>query len=1430
MPRINLLRIQTGDNQTSIVEKVNYNFDQILSAGGGPQGVQGDIGPTGPIGPQGPIGLPGIVGAAGSRWFVQGTTAPVNPQTILGNNPNQAPNIGDYWFDTDTNDQRIYVFGATASWVYTGYGFGQSDIFAYYANTRVGGPNGATFSSVLLNDAPTSKNQNSAALILSDLNNGTTGYSLNSGVITGGNTNINNEQAKLKIATHSTTSIFSHLISFGKADLEVTAGGQGIAFSNNNNPTISWDVANSYNLTIKSPSHKIALVTGNTGATASSLTLNSMKDDVIFLSNTTAAASDKGFIFKGAPPASGGFWQYGTGDIKGTSTTLFSLADRGLSILGTPSYTGANPLYVNPANGTGGIAVGDINFQNTPAPTGGAIIEGNVIIGATGDRVFPASVPDMPAGAGATPQPDLTISRKSTGKVFEFRQDSTQTIPTTTQQQPPASTNARIYYGDRDSTNGVTTNFGPSNLVQEFNASGSISGNVTDASALSYIHRYANASGSNGSDVFSITTRWAQTILPILTVLKTENSVRNLVFDTSPTTAGTEDGIVIKHQGATFARFYGTAAGNVGSNSLHIFNPARLPNSGVSFYNPVGGSSLSVSKGNTGAIIELRQDKDGSNNNDTYGSRTLIGDFWSDVASGTAANTSTLGYTNIIQEVKTGFAGILRGPQLQHRTVGSTGPLATPVPVFSLYTNLSGATADGTWLRTDATNNKILLHVNPTSPGVGDQIGILHRGATFAEFNGILGGTSVTGSGRYSLTLFEPSVTSGTPNVVRFNSYGPDGSGQLSLGAPKLMVSAGGRGEIAEFRQDINTTSAGLTYNSRITFNDRNSTGAPNFSYTSINQEAVDIRTSPTVNEAFGYHHKWSGASGATAAPVFSIITTKTQPSLGPDSTIIGTTGSNGRLVLRVTPDSPNSADGVYINSPVGTYAYFSSRLIPDQGNPAFNGVGANSLRLTDFNQSYIGPTGSNRLNKLLVEGSTNYIAEFRGKYQGYSSAITIDTLNSGNSQGASISSLSQIAVRGGAPASAEAIGYYQKYSNATGAAASSVFSITYNESSPATMIRTHNANNILYINCAPSSPLNSDSLQLQVNNQTNVSLQGTAASGTEAASMKVTSRRQAGTGSGIVIGEGGGNASPANSTFGVFTGANTHSLLKLNKSSGSNSNNGIHIQNSTSQGNPALIVTNGNSPRVIVDGSGNLGIYGASTTVPPTVNANLDVYGTVSIIPFRIDSFNDPINQYLRFDPVSTVFAGGQLNCAFSASSTISNSNLGALPLRLISNSIPGTNATTYVNNPPLLTYNGYIGTNTDPGNILLKIGPFNSDVSFRFRTSPNLLASSNFGGPLDLTVFAGRADSFNYDVIDYFYEEITPYQTLPANYLLSTTPANYGRILTLFTRIKGEYIIAKGSFITIRVSQNPRGVSGVEDKTNAWFSFSFYIQQLGK
>ena len=74
---INLKEIHVSDTNLIKVEKINYNFDQIIGTGGqlgpkGPQGVQGNIGPVGPQGATGPQGSTGGSGSDGvdglDRW------------------------------------------------------------------------------------------------------------------------------------------------------------------------------------------------------------------------------------------------------------------------------------------------------------------------------------------------------------------------------------------------------------------------------------------------------------------------------------------------------------------------------------------------------------------------------------------------------------------------------------------------------------------------------------------------------------------------------------------------------------------------------------------------------------------------------------------------------------------------------------------------------------------------------------------------------------------------------------------------------------------------------------------------------------------------------------------------------------------------------------------------------------------------------------------------------------------------------------------------------------------------------------------------------------------------------------------------------------------------------------------------------------------
>lgn len=81
--------ILQSDSMSDFTEKVNYNFNQVLLNGGGPQGVQGVIGPQ---------GLIGTAGTRGSIWF-EGVGDP-NLQSFsidLNSQDQYLENNGDIW-------------------------------------------------------------------------------------------------------------------------------------------------------------------------------------------------------------------------------------------------------------------------------------------------------------------------------------------------------------------------------------------------------------------------------------------------------------------------------------------------------------------------------------------------------------------------------------------------------------------------------------------------------------------------------------------------------------------------------------------------------------------------------------------------------------------------------------------------------------------------------------------------------------------------------------------------------------------------------------------------------------------------------------------------------------------------------------------------------------------------------------------------------------------------------------------------------------------------------------------------------------------------------------------------------------------------------------------------------------------------------------
>ena len=347
MPQINILNVLQGDNQSTVVDKINYNFDQILSAGGGPQGQQGLQGPTGPIGPQGAQGVQGLQGPSGTKWFVQ-DSSPASG-AVTGSNPWTYPTIGDYWLDPDSSNQEIYVFTSTG-WVDTGYGLAAGDIFQNLTPINLVGS--GTGSGILF--AGTASNK---TLILSD--------SSIAQYTPGGVTadNINYENAKLKIAT---TGGRDKLISFGRSNYDSTS--QTGSAGSNNNPYFSWDniSGSDYNISFKNLGGSIGISSpGTTSGVNLFASQEVSAESAASNIHLKTAGNTKGVFIDVAVntnPASGG-------------QGFFEISDQTSS---TPANIPYPAFYVSP---TGvGVGVGTGQFKTTGYDARKLSVLGNVSI------------------------------------------------------------------------------------------------------------------------------------------------------------------------------------------------------------------------------------------------------------------------------------------------------------------------------------------------------------------------------------------------------------------------------------------------------------------------------------------------------------------------------------------------------------------------------------------------------------------------------------------------------------------------------------------------------------------------------------------------------------------------------------------------------------------------------------------------------------------------------------------------------------------------------------------------------------------------------------------------------------------------------------------------------------------------------------------
>ena len=99
---ITIQEIIASDTISQLVDKTNFNFDQILLNGGGPAGPIGPIGPVGPAGGRGP---------KGTTWYDGADSPVVTP-------PTTTPLIGDYYLQDSNSAPPLSTDGDV--WEYTG--------------------------------------------------------------------------------------------------------------------------------------------------------------------------------------------------------------------------------------------------------------------------------------------------------------------------------------------------------------------------------------------------------------------------------------------------------------------------------------------------------------------------------------------------------------------------------------------------------------------------------------------------------------------------------------------------------------------------------------------------------------------------------------------------------------------------------------------------------------------------------------------------------------------------------------------------------------------------------------------------------------------------------------------------------------------------------------------------------------------------------------------------------------------------------------------------------------------------------------------------------------------------------------------------------------------------------------------------------------
>ena len=524
MSDINLQNIQQGDNQSTVVDKINYNFDQILSAGGGPQGQKGPIGEMGPVGPQGPQGVQGVQGASGTKWFVQNNTPTIGG--ITNNNPWTVPTLGDYWLDTNDPFLTISVLG-TSGWTSAGVQLAANELFQ--ANITHQGKGG-----LFINGA----NAVERSLILADVFSSST-FGIPSYYNPAPIFNINQEDAKLKIAINNNR---TKLISFARSDYDTSLTGSAENGALNN-PSIQWngspgDVSR-WNIEFNNPKGRISITSNgslptNSGiylASPGKIDLNTSLDSIFLTTNS----SSKGTFIRISN--GGGFFEVNdslTGVINTNSPSLFANSNgvgigigrntnftfkqtgddrRRLSVLGNVSIS-----RVGSDHETANLFLGGDNTDSSDYNKGVLFVKGHGMFGHFNPDTDPfTSITTTGTAESSKLYPKLFVTSTRRGPVFQ-----TKTVST-------INSISRTTMGD-GGPNAVTSQ-GP-DLTQEFYVNSSYS--FTATPVLTYQHKISNSSNTGvTSPVFSISTysktgSYANNTVADYTLIETRNSNSNL--------------------------------------------------------------------------------------------------------------------------------------------------------------------------------------------------------------------------------------------------------------------------------------------------------------------------------------------------------------------------------------------------------------------------------------------------------------------------------------------------------------------------------------------------------------------------------------------------------------------------------------------------------------------------------------------------------------------------------------------------------------------------------------------------------------------------------------------------------------------------------------------------------------------------------------